>query len=104
MNGKKSCSSGLCLNACRCGALGRARSVAQESGSQPARHLRTSDPPAIFDDTQSAPDQDVQFVRKDLRSQKKQMVAANMDLTDTEAEKFWPVYDQIGRASCRERV
>jgi len=25
-----------------------ARSVAQESGSQPARRLRTSDPPAIF--------------------------------------------------------
>src|SRR6266704_2792062 len=65
-----------------------ARSVAQESGSQPARRLRTSDPPAIFDDTQSAPDQDVQFVRKDLRSQKKQMVAANMDLTDTEAERY----------------
>jgi len=71
-----------------------ARSVAQESGSQPARRLRTSGPPAIFDDTQSAPDQDLQFLRKDLRSQKKQMVAANMDLTDTEAEKFWPVYDR----------
>src|SRR6201987_508499 len=71
-----------------------ARSVAQESGSQPGRRLRTSGPPAIFDDTQSAPDQDLQFLRKDLRSQKKQMVAANMDLTDAEAEKFWPVYDR----------
>lgn len=70
------------------------RSVAQESASQPARRLRTSGPPAIFDDTQSAPDQDLQTLRKDLRSQKKQMVAANMDLTDTEAEKFWPVYDR----------
>jgi hypothetical protein len=36
----------------------------------------------------------VQLLRKDLRSQKKQIVAANMDLTDTEAEKFWPVYDR----------
>jgi hypothetical protein len=71
-----------------------AGSVAQESGSQPGRRLRTSGPPAIFDDTQSAPDQDLQFLRKDLRSQKKQMVAANMDLTDAEAEKFWPVYDR----------
>jgi len=71
-----------------------ARSVAQESGSQPGRRLRMSGPPAIFDDTQSAPDQDLQFLRKDLRSQKKQMVAANMDLTDAEAEKFWPVYDR----------
>ena len=31
---------------------------------------------------------------RDLRSEKKQMVAANMDLTGAEAEKFWPVYDQ----------
>jgi hypothetical protein len=31
---------------------------------------------------------------QELKSQKKQMVAANMDLTDSEAEKFWPVYDR----------
>ncbi|HET6513592.1 MAG TPA: hypothetical protein VFG09_00365 [Thermodesulfovibrionales bacterium] len=39
-------------------------------------------------------DQDIQLLRKDLRSQKKQIIAANMELTDAEAEKFWPVYDQ----------
>ena len=33
-------------------------------------------------------------MKRDLRSQKKQIVAANMQLTDTEAEKFWPVYDR----------
>ncbi len=27
-------------------------------------------------------------------SQKKQIIAENMDLSDAEAEKFWPVYDQ----------
>jgi len=32
--------------------------------------------------------------RKDIRSQKKQIIAANLPLTDTEAQKFWPVYDQ----------
>ena len=32
--------------------------------------------------------------RKDIRSQRKQIIAANMKLTDTEAEKFWPVYEQ----------
>src|SRR5262249_3766470 len=69
-------------------------SVAQESAAQPARRLRTSGPPATYDDSQSAPDQDLQMWKKDLRSQKKQMVAANMDLTDAEAEKFWPVYDR----------
>jgi hypothetical protein len=39
-------------------------------------------------------DQDVQMLREDLRSQKKQIIAANMVLTDAEAVKFWPVYDQ----------
>jgi hypothetical protein len=43
---------------------------------------------------QSNVDQDVDLLRKDLRSQKKQMIAANLQLTDTEAEKFWPLYDQ----------
>ena len=39
-------------------------------------------------------DQNVQLLRQDIRSKKKQMVAANLQLTDTEATKFWPVYDQ----------
>ena len=39
-------------------------------------------------------DQDVELLRKDLRSQKKQIIAANLQLTDAEAVKFWPVYDQ----------
>jgi hypothetical protein len=69
-------------------------SVAQESAAEPARSLRTSGLPAVYDDSQSAPDQDLQLLKMDLRSQKKQMVAANMDLTDAEAEKFWPVYDR----------
>jgi hypothetical protein len=38
-------------------------------------------------------DKDVQLLRQDLRSVKKQVVAANMLLTDAEAQKFWPVYD-----------
>jgi|ERR1700690_620908 len=43
---------------------------------------------------QDPTDEDIKLLRKDLRSQKKQIVAANMNLTDAEAEKFWPVYDQ----------
>lgn len=42
----------------------------------------------------SGTDQDIQLMRKDVRSQRKQIVAANMPLTDAEAEKFWPVFDQ----------
>src|SRR5271163_2014424 len=43
---------------------------------------------------QASPDQDISLLRKDIRSQKKQMIAANMNLTDKEAEQFWPIYDQ----------
>ena len=42
----------------------------------------------------SGTDKDIQLLRQDVRSQKKQIVAANMQLTDAEAQKFWPVYDQ----------
>jgi hypothetical protein len=44
--------------------------------------------------SQSSTDQDVDLLRKDIRSQKKQIIAANLTLTDAEATKFWPVYDQ----------
>ena len=43
---------------------------------------------------QSTVDQQVDLLRKDIRSEKKQIIAANMQLTDAEAEKFWPLYDQ----------
>ena len=39
-------------------------------------------------------DEDVKLFRKDVRSLKKQIVAANMDLMDEEAQKFWPIYDR----------
>ena len=40
-------------------------------------------------------DEDIQMLRKDIRSQRKQIIAANMPLSDAEAEKFWPVYEQF---------
>jgi hypothetical protein len=39
-------------------------------------------------------DQEIAMLRSDLRSNRKQVIAANMKLTDAEAEKFWPIYDQ----------
>jgi hypothetical protein len=39
-------------------------------------------------------DQDLDLLRKDIRSQRKQLIAANLKLTDQEATKFWPAYDQ----------
>ena len=39
-------------------------------------------------------ERDLALLRRDLRSEKKQLVALNVPLTETEATKFWPVYDQ----------
>src|SRR5215831_7498213 len=38
-------------------------------------------------------DNEIALMRKDLRDQKKQIVAVNLPLTGDEAAKFWPVYD-----------
>jgi hypothetical protein len=50
--------------------------------------------PAAFDASQASADDFVNLLRKDIRSHKKEIIAENMELTDAEAEKFWPVYDQ----------
>jgi hypothetical protein len=65
-----------------------------------ATGLRAQEPasgaPAASSDKnlEAALDQNVALMRQDLRSQKKQLIAANLQLTDAEATKFWPVYDQ----------
>lgn len=37
---------------------------------------------------------DLEDLRTELRSSKKQLTAATLKLTDAEATRFWPVYDQ----------
>ena len=64
--------------------------LAQNSTSAKKDAVKTSAP----NDSQASPDGFVDLLRKDIRSQKKQIIAENMDLSDAEAEKFWPVYDQ----------
>jgi hypothetical protein len=39
-------------------------------------------------------EKDIALLRRNLRSEKKKLIAANVPLTETEATKFWPVYDQ----------
>ena len=39
-------------------------------------------------------ERDLALLRRDLRSEKKKIIALNMSLTEDEATKFWPVYDQ----------
>jgi hypothetical protein len=45
-------------------------------------------------ENQASIDQSVALLRQDLRSGKKQTIAATLQLTGAEATKFWPVYDQ----------
>ena len=39
-------------------------------------------------------DSDIALFRKDVRSLRKQIIAANLDLSDKEAEQFWPLFDK----------
>ncbi|HUN29218.1 MAG TPA: hypothetical protein VMV65_05405 [Alphaproteobacteria bacterium] len=48
--------------------------------------------PASQPSTASA--QDIQMLRENIRSDRKKIIAANMNLTADEAAKFWPIYDQ----------
>jgi hypothetical protein len=59
-------------------------------------NAQTMTPPAAASDKDQhrISDQDLALLRKDLRSQKKQLIAQNLKLSDAEATKFWPIYDQ----------
>ena len=39
-------------------------------------------------------EKDLALLRRNLRSEKKKLIALNVPLTETEATKFWPVYDR----------
>ena len=39
-------------------------------------------------------EKDLALLRRDIRAEKKKIIAANVSLTPEEATKFWPVYDQ----------
>jgi len=66
----------------------------QQPVSQPRKLTAPSGQLVQSDDDQTPIDEDIKLFRKNLQSERKQIVAANMNLTDAEAQKFWPVYDQ----------
>ena len=39
-------------------------------------------------------DEDIKLFRKDLRSMRKRIIAANLDLSDKEAVQFWPLFER----------
>jgi hypothetical protein len=69
---------GLCV-------IGSPMAVAQDTSSQSATADSTAD---------AITDQQLALLHKDIRSVKKQLIAANLTLTDGEATQFWPVYEQ----------
>jgi len=55
----------------------------------------TSSQSSAADNTAHAiTDQQWALLRRDIRSIKKQLIAANLTLTDSEATKFWQVYEE----------
>ena len=53
----------------------------------------------LFAQTYSTPlpaanDKDISLLRQDLRAKAKELITKNMQLTDTEAAAFWPLYDR----------
>jgi hypothetical protein len=46
---------------------------------------------------QDPADEDIKLFRKDVRSLRKQIIAANITLSDKEAEQFWPLFERYTR-------
>jgi hypothetical protein len=56
--------------------------------------LSAQQPAPLNKTAEQVNDANIQLMRQDVRSERKKVVAANMPLTETEATKFWPVYDR----------
>jgi len=69
---------GLCV-------VGSPMAVAQDTSSQSSAADKTAD---------AISDQQLALLRRDIRSIKKQLITANLTLTDSEATKFWQVYEE----------
>ena len=65
--------------------IGPSGACAQSPAQQPAKAV------VVVPDTS---DEDIKLFRKDVRSLRKQIIAANLDLTEAEAEKFWPIFER----------
>jgi len=65
--------------------VGSSKAVAQGTSSQSSAADSTAD---------AITDQQLALLRRNIRSIKKQLIAANLTLADSEATKFWQVYEQ----------
>ncbi len=72
------------------------------AGSVTAMGQQTAAPSAPAANAQTGlTDQDVEMLRADLRSQRKQIMAENMTLTADEATKFWPIFDEYRKEAIK---
>jgi hypothetical protein len=62
--------------------------------AQSAQKPAAQSVPSASPQPHSSMDQDIEMLRQDIRSQRKQITAANITLTADEATKFWPIYDE----------
>jgi len=44
---------------------------------------------------QNVSDSNLEILKQKIKADKKLLISQNMDLTDTEAEQFWPLYDSF---------
>jgi hypothetical protein len=68
--------------------------ITQSGGSQAAGSQKGPGTDASKSSQTSQDDQDIAMLRKDIRVQKRHMIETKVPLTDAEAQRFWPVYDQ----------
>jgi len=56
--------------------------------------------------TQDKPSDNMQILREKIKADKKLVVAANLELTESEAKGFWPVYEQYQKdlATINQRI
>ncbi len=74
--------------------------VIAQNGGPPNGASQSGGSPKSADKSSQASqdDQDITMLRKDIRVQKRHIIETNVPLTDAEAQKFWPVFDQYTAA------
>lgn len=75
-------------------ATGSKESASKESASKETASKEAASKEAASKDSSGAVvDSKMEILRQKLKSDKKYIVSENMDLTDTEAKGFWPLYE-----------
>jgi hypothetical protein len=58
-------------------------------------HAQSQKVPASDGQSRTISDQEIELLRQDLRSQRKQIISEKMSFSEAEAQKFWPVFDRF---------